>query len=1323
MRCSYILQLVAALLAVASEPLGSGYYFNNQENVAVYTIECDHHMDSKCSSPSLEQIARNIAYLEDSSDHVNIMIKTDWLLLGTNITFSRFESLTISGDADLNATISCQGDDLAGLVFSDLAKLTITELTVVDCGAAAPNTYISAIAIFRGRDVSIEGLVIEKSKGIGLMIADHQGGTVTIDSSNFIENKLPIDNPTYREVGGGGGVYVGGFEQDPPDSISMIFTNCTFSENIAHTEYFDFLYTDDLGEPVTGYGLGGGVAILFNLRGLTNIDVLFSNCTFTKNEAFKGGGLIIDIGGGDSETRNITVRVEASVFEENGCGHSNTTISGGGMHVSFATQRSANIVLNEVHIRDVDYIQNCAHFGGGLYFYSDVEKSIDLSNSIIVEECTFEGNRAHTGSAVDITPNVFQRFSNGIRITPIFRDCRFMYNTIRANFQNQAGRIQTTYGIGTLYVSLYSIILEGYNTFENNLGTAIHVVNGKVNMSQSSVRFFQNHGRQGGAMALIGEAFVIFGPNKSYSFVNNTALGKGGGLYVQVVDNHDVTASKTCFIQYSLGSAHIIPAREWMAEVVFAGNIARGGTGHAIFATSLYPCQTINVGTREELKLKTIDTSMVFSERGIDIEENADVEGHQIATEGARFILTRGYLLKAIPGERFTHGVIILDDLNQTTTVVLTANVIMPNIFPSNIQLDTAFSSCVGEHIILKGMPGEAAALYLQTITPRLSYTRLMIEIVQCPPGFKHDSALQECVCNTDEYTGLVKCNTIEFHSRIARGFWTGLVKDAKNDSRIELATSFCPLKFCNYNGTDTSGPAIQLPQTYEELDEALCGKSRTGIACGNCKPGFTTYFHSPNFLCKPVDPTLCKVGWLFYILSELVPVTVIFVTVMVLNISFTSGAVNGFIFFCQVLTSLHIEGNGFITFSPSLALLTRGYQLIYGIFNFDMFQSDYLSFCLWPNASALDMLAFKYITIVYALLLVFLVIWFMRKFHRFTKYFGTCCRITTVKTSVIHGVSAFLILCYSQCLKISLNLLNGYYVGTGYSSDMVVSNRVTLSGNIVHFSGEHLPYALPALFCLLTMGIFPPLLLLSYPLSNKVLAFFHLDESRTVNFILQKIPINRLKPLLDSFQGCFKDNLRFFAGLYFLYRSVPLLLDTLIQNYSGFYTAVEVFIIIILALHAFFQPYTHRRHNRIDTLLFADLAVINAITFIHYFFFANMTVGRQTLTEYVTPTAAIQLVFIYLPLLVAVVCVLVQIWRRCCRKQGESQSRSKTKYAPLSKLKYLLGYTKKEDKFESDTLPHRLLADVNYECLEDTNDIDYVVHETYSETDIDSTY
>jgi hypothetical protein len=91
-------------------------------------------------------------------------------------------------------------------------------------------------------------------------------------------------------------------------------------------------------------------------------------------------------------------------------------------------------------------------------------------------------------------------------------------------------------------------------------------------------------------------------------------------------------------------------------------------------------------------------------------------------------------------------------------------------------------------------------------------------------------------------------------------------------------------------------------------LDKSVCGDTRFGIVCGKCQDGYTVHFHSPGFLCKPAQPLGCKLGWLFYILSELVPVTVVFITVLVLNISFTSGAINGFILFSQLLASFDLS-------------------------------------------------------------------------------------------------------------------------------------------------------------------------------------------------------------------------------------------------------------------------------------------------------------------------------------------------------------------------------------------------------------------------------
>lgn len=88
------------------------------------------------------------------------------------------------------------------------------------------------------------------------------------------------------------------------------------------------------------------------------------------------------------------------------------------------------------------------------------------------------------------------------------------------------------------------------------------------------------------------------------------------------------------------------------------------------------------------------------------------------------------------------------------------------------------------------------------------------------------------------------------------------------------------------------------------------------------------------------------------------------------LNISFTSGAVNSFILFIQLPDTLFINASGKIEFSTGIHVLRAGYRLIYGIFNLDFFNIEPLSFYIFGNATVVDVLAFKYVTIIYTLIL-----------------------------------------------------------------------------------------------------------------------------------------------------------------------------------------------------------------------------------------------------------------------------------------------------------------------------------------------------------------
>jgi len=114
----------------------------------------------------------------------------------------------------------------------------------------------------------------------------------------------------------------------------------------------------------------------------------------------------------------------------------------------------------------------------------------------------------------------------------------------------------------------------------------------------------------------------------------------------------------------------------------------------------------------------------------------------------------------------------------------------------------------------------------------------------------------------------------------------------------------------------------------------------------------------------------------LFYILSEVIPVVIFFIVVVNFDISFTSGDFVGFIFFTQHLDQFDVYINPFFT------SLQVPHRLFYGLFNMEFFTVDWLSFCLWKGANILDVITFKFLTIMIAFVLVLILVALMKKNH-----------------------------------------------------------------------------------------------------------------------------------------------------------------------------------------------------------------------------------------------------------------------------------------------------------------------------------------------------
>lgn len=402
-------------------------------------------------------------------------------------------------------------------------------------------------------------------------------------------------------------------------------------------------------------------------------------------------------------------------------------------------------------------------------------------------------------------------------------------------------------------------------------------------------------------------------------------------------------------------------------------------------------------------------------------------------------------------------------------------------------------------------------------------------------------------------------------------GYWYGYDETDGTEFGKEsnLVAGYCPLRYCAFNYSNS----LVLPSSTNitRLDMLVCG-DRTKRLCAECRDNGSTLFHGNSYECTSSDK--CNYGLFLYLVSEILPITIFFIVIIILDINFTHGAVNGLIFYFQVTDiSVHVT-TGFVRCTPILGM-QEVYNLLTGIFNLKFFYHTKLSFCLWHKFQTLDVLAFRYITITYSLCLVVAIVGIMKacNLKRITRKIPKFCgRRVDMKSTVIHGLSGFLVLCYSECSKISLLILTPVSL---YSYKSKTETVVLFNGELGYFEGRHLIYAIPALLFLIVIGLIPPLLLVSYPLCYKIFGLLRISESKFVNVLCTLlIPLERIRPFYDSFQSSFKDEYRFYSGLYFIYRLITLLTFSITRSLTNYYT------VSFLLFFVYMQPRNHTRIN-----------------------------------------------------------------------------------------------------------------------------------------------
>ena len=224
---------------------------------------------------------------------------------------------------------------------------------------------------------------------------------------------------------------------------------------------------------------------------------------------------------------------------------------------------------------------------------------------------------------------------------------------------------------------------------------------------------------------------------------------------------------------------------------------------------------------------------------------------------------------------------------------------------------------------------------------------------------------------------------------------------------------------------------------------------------------------------------------------------------------------------------------------------------------------------CLARNISGIDQQFIHYVHPVGVVIFLCITNIIAKKSHRVSSF---------ISKGIINFICFILLLSYTSVATTSLLLMRSL---TFLNIDKVYTY---LSPDIEYFHGRHLAYVLVAVSFTIVIVIGLPLLLLLEP------------------FLKSKINFIKTKPLLDQFQGCYKDKYRCFAAYYMICRIVIILL-IIVRVFDEFTTQYLLLIscALMTLIHLIIMPYNKAFQNTFDGVVLQLIVIISILPMVEF--------------------------------------------------------------------------------------------------------------------------
>ena len=820
------------------------------------------------------------------------------------------------------------------------------------------------------------------------------------------------------------------------------------------------------------------------------------------------------------------------------------------------------LVVEDSNFTGVMFVEKQRRKYGSIYvgvFSPNLEISFSFKNLY------FSGNSNRGTGGTCLTVALSGGHGRGSNVNVIFDSLRAIDNSNQFKYTTPTSLFH--------FIDIQNVTFRGTGIFKHNFGTVIFAEESNVYLD-GNMYFSNNTGEKGSCIRIERNGVLYLMERLTASFIENRAYF-GGAIYVN-------SASYTkCAIQvmglYTHGYSD-------SGNITFTSNFAKLA-GNSIFAVPIYSCSIINT-----FHYAWIDKYSQYFELPNDTQK-VNNSLLQLSTSPREFILyfkensgeyvfLNTTISSKYPGETVFMKISVYDGNFRHVSSVINMEVSKARDYSSapvwlkrsggsralegkketqfNISIHTSLSSSLHDVALVFSIGNRDDKAHKVTLKP-------------CPMGFELDTSSGSCECsrifNQLHPKGGTQCfidsRIISIPSR--KNIWIGTLD---NDAHAALSTT-CPLTYCNsdpyYQYIVTTDKEMSLTNDTDitKADTVkLCLNNRMGTLCGQCNDSddYVLAFGSNECIKCTNNSYYLTLAIVIHLVGGLILIFLIYV----LQLTLTTGTLNGIIFYAQAVNAglmeqISVSYHDTNRFIVIIRKICHSFLTILNL-NFGF------SVCSIKGMTQLWMTGTSLIFPVYLLTIVFVLI--------IASYYSTWFSNRTSHSS-IQVLVTVVHLSFSKLLLALIDVFTPATIHTSKESFLVWY----WDGSIRYMSLSHLPLAIVTVITVSVLLIpYITLLLFGNTLTNRF---------RRASFYL--------RPILEAIHAPYKENRRgWFVARLLLVVIIYMVYVVFRSQNSGILNVILSCVLSLFLIgQALFQPFKNKFINVLDCWLMLNITLV----------------------------------------------------------------------------------------------------------------------------------